>query len=61
MRHTMATRLARSGAPLVQTQKILGHSDPKLTARVYQHLGVEGLRHAVAGIGRRARATELAG
>jgi len=52
LRHTMATRLARAGAPLVQVQQILGHSDPKLTARVYQHLGVEDLRDAVARIPR---------
>jgi len=53
MRHTMATRLARSGAPLVQAQQILGHSDPKLTARVYQHLGVEDLRGAIDILGAR--------
>jgi hypothetical protein len=28
-------------------RQILGHSDPKLTARVYSHLGVEDLRGAV--------------
>ena len=55
LRHTLATRLARMGAPLVQTQQILGHSDPKLTARVYQHLAVEDLRGAVARLqGQRA-------
>jgi integrase len=47
MRHCFATRLARSGAPLVQAQQLLGHSDPKLTARVYSHLAVEDLRDAV--------------
>ena len=44
LRHTTATRLARSGTPLAITQRILGHSDPKLTARVYTHLGAEDLR-----------------
>jgi len=39
LRHTTATRLARSVAPLAITQRVLGHSDPKLTARVYTHLG----------------------
>lgn len=47
LRHTTASRLARSGAPLAITQRILGHSDPKLTARVYTHLGAEDLRGAV--------------
>ena len=31
------------------TQRMLGHSDPKLTARVYTHLEVEDLRAAVEG------------
>jgi hypothetical protein len=30
--------------PLAVTQRVLGHSDPKLTARVYTHLGTEDLR-----------------
>ena len=47
LRHTAATRLARAGVPLLQTQRILGHSDPKLTARVYSHLEVEDLRESV--------------
>ena len=55
LRHTLATRLARSGAPLVQAQQILGHSDPKLTARVYSHLGVEDLRGALERIGAQVR------
>ena len=41
------TRLARAGAGLVQTQRLLGHSDPKLTAQVYTHLDVEDLRGSV--------------
>jgi integrase len=50
LRHTFASRLARTGAGLVQAQRLLGHADPKLTARVYTHLGVEDLRDAVEGI-----------
>lgn len=50
LRHTAATRLARNGVPLAVTQRILGHSDPKLTARVYQHLEVDDLRSAVEGL-----------
>jgi len=59
LRATCATRLARSGAPLVATQRILGHSDPKLTARHYLLLESEDLRTVVEGIaatGRRQRA-----
>ncbi len=51
LRHTAASRMARNGAPLAVTQRILGHSDPKLTARVYVHLGVEEMRRAVDGVG----------
>lgn len=57
LRHTLASRLARTGAPLIQAQRILGHSDPKLTARVYAHLDVEDLRGAVEGIALHARNT----
>jgi integrase len=49
LRHTAASRFARRGVPLVHAQHLLGHSDPKLTARVYTHLGVDDLREAVEG------------
>lgn len=52
LRHTAATRLARAGVGLVQAQRILGHADPKLTARVYSHLEPEDLRDAIEQIGR---------
>lgn len=47
LRHTAASRMARAGAGLVQAQRVLGHSDPKTTARIYTHLDVEDLRAAV--------------
>ena len=47
LRHTCASRLARNGVPLVKAQRILGHSDPKLTAQVYTHLDAEDLRDAI--------------
>lgn len=47
LRHSFASRLARSGVPLQKAQRILGHRDPKLTATIYSHLGVEDLRDAV--------------
>lgn len=40
-------RLARNGVGLVQVQRLMGHSDPKLAAQVYTHLDVEDLRQAV--------------
>ena len=50
LRHTFGTRLSRAGAPLVHTQRLMGHSDPKLTAMVYTHLDVEDLRGAIEGM-----------
>ncbi len=48
IRHTCNSRLARRGVGVDQRQKLLGHSDPKLTAQVYTHLDVEDLREAIA-------------
>ncbi len=47
LRHTFGSRLARHGAGLVHVQRLMGHSDPKLTAQVYTHLDVEDLRKAM--------------
>ena len=47
LRHTFGSRLARNGVGLVQVQRLMGHSDPKLTAQVYTHLDVEDLRSAI--------------
>jgi integrase len=58
LRHTAASRFARHGAPLAVTQRILGHSDPKLTARVYVHLGVEEMREVVDGVSKPRRGRE---
>ncbi len=51
LRHSAATRFARAGVPLVTVQHLLGHADPKLTARVYQHVEVDDLRAAVERLG----------
>lgn len=47
LRHTFASRLVGKGVPLYAVQKLLGHSDPKLTAR-YSHLAPDALAAAVA-------------
>lgn len=52
LRTTCASRMARNGVPLVKAQKILGHSDPKLTAVHYVGLDVEDLRDAVVALDR---------
>lgn len=58
LRHTAASRYASRGVGLVHLQRLLGHRDPKLTAQVYTHLGVNDLRDALeksAGPGRGSR------
>ena len=57
LRHTAASRMARHGVPLVITQRVLGHSDPALTARAYTHLDVDDLRQAVIEPGKSRSAT----
>jgi integrase len=51
LRHSAATRWARSGVPLVHAQALLGHSDVRLTSKVYTHVAVEDLRGAVEAVG----------
>jgi integrase len=59
LRHTAASRYASRGVGLVHLQKLLGHADPKLTSRVYTHLGVGELREALEQSGPRARGVRL--
>ena len=47
LRHTFISRLQRAGVSLVHAQRLAGHSDPKLTAQVYTHVGVDELRGAI--------------
>lgn len=47
LRHTFASHLVAKSAPLPAVQKLLGHSEIKMTMR-YSHLGPDQLRDAVA-------------
>ncbi|MGL4463839.1 MAG: tyrosine-type recombinase/integrase [Planctomycetia bacterium] len=47
LRHTFISNLGRSGVPLALAQKLARHSDPKLTANRYTHLGLDELSAAV--------------
>jgi len=47
LRHTFATRLVEKGVPLYVVQKLLGHSNIKVTER-YAHLQTDTLSDAVA-------------
>jgi integrase len=51
-RHASATALDRLGVPLKTRQERMGHSDPKLTLRVYTHAVSGDDRAAAEGLGR---------
>lgn len=47
LRGTYCTQMVRSGVPLVVAQKLMRHSDPRLTACTYTDLGMADLSSAV--------------
>ena len=47
LRGTFASMLVQSGTPLAIVQKLMRHSDPKLTQSAYVSLGVQDLARAV--------------
>lgn len=52
-RHSAASELINAGVDLYTVGRVLGHKDPRSTAR-YSHLAVDALAAAVGKIGRRA-------
>ena len=50
LRSTFATLLARANVPLTLAQRLLRHSDPRLTANVYTRLQLHDARGAVAAL-----------
>ncbi|OQB34598.1 MAG: site-specific tyrosine recombinase XerC [Candidatus Hydrogenedentes bacterium ADurb.Bin179] len=50
LRHSFITNLALTGAPMVTVAKAARHSDPRLTMKVYSHVGLEELSNAVEGL-----------
>src|SRR5450631_755680 len=47
LRHTTASLLKSAGVHLVDAQRILRHSDPRITQEVYTHVDLDQLRLAV--------------
>ena len=47
---------ARAGMPMAKLQRFMGHQDPRTTQRYYDHLQVEDLEAALAGVPEVARA-----
>lgn len=50
LRHTFATRLARAGICLAQTQALTGHRSPTILLQVYTHLQAEEARSAIEAL-----------
>ncbi len=48
LRHTFATLLNNARIPLVTAQKLMRHSDPKLTANIYTHVMNDAKAEALA-------------
>ena len=47
LRHSTATLLLKAGVPLATVQRILRHTDPKITAEVYGHLDLDDMREGL--------------
>jgi len=48
LRHSCATLLLAQGEPVKVVQELLGHTDPRVTLGIYQHVVMEDRRHAAA-------------
>jgi integrase len=47
LRHSTATLLLKAKVPLATVQRILRHTDPKITSEVYGHLDLEDMREGL--------------
>lgn len=50
LRHTAAVWMAEAGVPMTEIAAYLGHSDSRITERVYARFSPDYLRKAAAGI-----------
>lgn len=50
LRHTAATWMVQQGVPIEQVAKYLGHSDPRITYRVYAKFAPDYLKAAAAAV-----------
>jgi len=51
LRHTYCTLIIESGATLTEAQKLLRHSDPRLTANIYSHARQDRLQSTAEAVG----------
>ncbi|WP_125580415.1 tyrosine-type recombinase/integrase [Lacticaseibacillus suibinensis] len=50
LRHSYISNMLMSGAPVSAVQKLVGHSDPSLTLRIYSHVNLDEKKKAAAGL-----------
>ncbi len=50
LRHTFATMLNKARVPLATAQRLMRHSDPKLTANIYTHVLIDDKAEALANL-----------
>lgn len=50
LRHTAASWMVMAGTPMVEVSKLMGHSDPRVTYRVYAHLAPDYLQGAAKAL-----------
>ena len=43
LRHTFCTNLQRRGVDIRTAQRLMGHSDIRMTANIYSHTGIEDI------------------
>lgn len=55
LRHTAATLMLDENVPIVTVSKILGHSSPAVTAKIYAHALDKSKAGAIAGLSQRLR------
>lgn len=55
LRHTAGSLMLAEGASLVDVSKILGHSSPMITARIYSHSFADNKRSAVASVSKKLK------
>lgn len=58
LRHTFASMLNEANVPMMTAQKLLRHSDPKLTANIYTHVLVDTKAKALDQLPRITAASE---